>query len=47
VAEKTWQVAMGDGEYALALVSYYLDLRPSGWKVWGTLEGHGEMEPTF
>jgi hypothetical protein len=47
VDEKTRQVVLGDGEYGLALVSYYLDPRPSGWEVWGTLEGHEEMEPTF
>jgi hypothetical protein len=47
VAEKTWQVVLGDAEYGLALVSYYLVLRPDGWRVWGTLEGHGEMEPTY
>ena len=47
VAEKTWQAVLGDAEYGLALVSYYLVLRPDGWNVWGTLEGHGEMEPTY
>jgi hypothetical protein len=45
VAEKTWQVVLGDGENGLALVSYYLVLGADGWKVWGTLEGHGEIEP--
>jgi hypothetical protein len=47
VAGKTWQVVLGDGEYGLALVSYYLVLRQDGWKVWGTLEGHGETTPPF
>jgi Tol biopolymer transport system component len=47
VAEKTWQVVWGDEEYNLALVSYYLVLRPDGWRVWGTLEGHGEVSPPY
>jgi len=47
VAQRTWQVVLSDGDTDVALVSYYLVLREDGWKVWGTLEGHGERTQPY
>jgi hypothetical protein len=46
-AHRTWQVVLGDPDTRVALVSYYLILRAKGWKVWGSLEGHGETTKPY